>query len=155
MRDACSHTRHLLDELLHADGVFADRLRHFAEAHLQRLFDQPEMARLIQREVMKSDRRRGRALAERVFGTNFARLVAFFRDAQQRGEMRCDVDPAMAAILLISADVFFFQAQHVLQHLESARFAKDPKIYSTLLADLLLHGIGATSVPVDSPGMGN
>jgi TetR/AcrR family transcriptional regulator len=141
MRGACAHTRHLLDELITSEGNFAQRLHGFARAHLQRLLEQRDMARLIQREVIDSDASRGRTLAERVFGANFAHLVNFLRDAQVRGELRADIDPAMLATMLVSADVFFFQAQHVLEHLQGVTFAADPSRYSAMLADILLRGV--------------
>jgi TetR/AcrR family transcriptional regulator len=147
MRNACAHTRDLLDELIGSEGTFAQRLHRFARAHLQRLLEQRDMARLIQREVIDSDASRGRALAERVFGANFAHLVNFLREAQTRGELRADLDPAMLATILVSADVFFFQAQHVLEHLQGVTFARDPARYSTMLADILLRGIVSESSP--------
>lgn len=63
------------------------------------------------------------------------------RVSQQRGEIRPDVDPAMAAIILISADIFFLQASTVLRHFPDIDFADDSTRYSKMLVDILLYGI--------------
>jgi TetR/AcrR family transcriptional regulator len=108
----------------------------------------------VLRELLTDGERRGQEFADKVYGENFARLVAILRHGQTRGELRADVDPAMVATLLIGANVFFFEAREVLKHFRDVDFAADPERYSAMLADILLRGIAAQpGQPADpSPG---
>ncbi len=141
VRRACRDTAERLDELEHDTRPFAERLAHFAREHLASLLAEEQVSRLILRELLENGPRRGRELAEQVFGDKFARFVAILGTAQARGELRPDADPAMVATLLIAADVFFFEARDVLRHFPQVDYADDPARYSVMLADLLLHGI--------------
>jgi TetR/AcrR family transcriptional regulator len=138
---ACRHTPERLDELEDDSRPFGERLAHFAREHLATLLAEEQVSRLILRELLENGPRRGRELAEQVFGEQFARFVAILRAAQERGELRADADPAMIATLLIGADAFFFEARDVLRHFPDVGYADDPGRYSAMLADLLLHGI--------------
>jgi len=143
MRDVCSYTARLLQEFVTESGSFAERIHHFAQAHLRHLIDNAGVSRLILREIIAGDAQRGRELVEQVFGDNFSQLVEVFRAGQQRGEVRSDVDPAVLALALIGADVFFFQNRHILRHFTEIRFTNDPGYYSHAVVDLLLHGMCA------------
>jgi TetR/AcrR family transcriptional regulator len=76
-----------------------------------------------------------------VFGPNFAKLVEIIRGGQARGELRAGVDPAMVAVMLIAANVYFFEARHMLRHFPDVDFAADPQHYSAKMLQLMLHGI--------------
>lgn len=142
LHNACRRSSPLMDSLESDSGTFAERLQHFAQAHLAHLLENEQTTRLILREVIDNDPQRCRELAEQVFGDNFARLVAIMRSGQERGELRGDVDAGMVAALLIGADMFFFQMRQVAPHLPDARhLSADPAAYSKLLVEILLHGI--------------
>lgn len=146
MKTACSESTAALDDLTGASGPFAERLRFFIRQHLANLRRNADMSRLILREVLDSDRDKGKALADGVVNQNFSRLVAFLREGQVRGELRADVDPAMTATLIIGANVFFFQSGEVLRHLAEIDFADQPEHYADMVADILLRGV--TTQPV-------
>jgi TetR/AcrR family transcriptional regulator len=140
LRAACQAAERL--EFLGSNtGPFPERLAVFAEKQLTNLLEHADVSRLILHELLTGGEQRGREFAEKVFGDNFARFVEILRLGQARGELRADIDPAMAATLLIGANVFFFQAQEVLRHFPDVNFARDPGRYSRMLADILLHGI--------------
>ena len=80
-------------------------------------------------------------IAQQVFGENFSELVEILRRGQKRSELRADVDPAMAATLLVGANVFFFQARNVFRHFPEVNFADDPSRYSRMVVDILLRGM--------------
>jgi TetR/AcrR family transcriptional regulator len=145
MRDVCSRTSELLHAFVTESGTFSERIHHFARAHLRHLIDNAGVSQLILREIVAGDARRGRELVEKVFGDNFSRLVEIFRAGQQRGEVRNDVDPAVLAMALIGANVFFFQNRHILWHFSDIHFADDPDYYSRAMCDLLLNGMRAPS----------
>lgn len=141
LRACCDRSSHLLEQLISEPAPIAERLTRFAQTHLQMLLGQEQMTRLIQREVLKGNARRGDELAQQIFGDNFARFVEVLRQAQSAGELRTDVDPALVAVVLLGADVFFFETQSVLRHFRDVDFADDPARYSRMLIDIILNGI--------------
>ncbi len=141
VRNACQGVAERLQVLEQAGSPLAQRLVHYAQGQLDEMLARAHVTRLIQRELLKEDSTLGRALAEQVFGKNFARLVEILHAGQKCGELRADVDPAMIATLLIGANVFFIESREVLQHLPGVGFASDPAGYSRSLVDILLRGI--------------
>ena len=141
MKHACANTASLLEEVSRDAGPFADRIRHFARAHLDYLASHPCVTRLILREMAQGNAERGRALVEQAFERNFSMLVSIFRSGQQDGYVRADLDPAVMALGLLSGNVYFFLAQSLLPHLGSVNFANDPVYYSNMMVNIFLHGV--------------
>lgn len=146
LRNACRDAGERLHELGDESGPFPRRLDTYAHTLLTNMLDHAQVHRLILRELLTDGERRGQEFAEKVFGENFARFVGILRQAQRRGELRSDLDPAMVATLLIGANVFFFEAREVLKHFRDVGFADDPRRYSGMLADVLLRGIASPTV---------
>lgn len=138
---ACEESRARLETLESSEDSFVERLAHFAGGHLQAILEHGNMARLILRDLLENGEERGKELAEKVLGPNFAKLVEIIRQGQARGELRTDVDPAMVAVMLIAANVYFFEARAVLRHYPDVDFAGDPQRYSAKMLSLLLGGI--------------
>ncbi len=141
VRRACTHSRERLAGLSSPQGTLSERFNTFARGMLGDMLDQAQVTRIILRELLLDGEQRGPELAERVFGDNFALLVAVLREGQKQGVLRRDLDPAMVATLLIGANVFFFEARDVLRHFRDVSFADQPESYSRMLADILLKGI--------------
>ena len=116
-------------------------LNAVARDHLRLVLQHAGLSRLVLRDLLENGPVRGPELAQQVFGQNFSRLVRLLQAGQVRGELRDDVDPAMAAVLLIAADVFFFQSHDVLKHYPEVTFADQPERFSAMLVDLLLRGL--------------
>lgn len=126
-------------------------LPRFAESHLATILAQEHVSRLIARELLKDQPDRAEELAQQIFGEDFARFVEILRQRQAAGELRVEIDPAMVAVLLIAADVFFFEARPVLQHFPDVKFAQQPERYSRMLVDILLRGILADKEQIEPP----
>src|SRR3989338_3481546 len=141
LANACKESRTRIERLEQAEGNFVDRLGHFAASHLQGILEHANLARLILRDLLENGAERGKELGEQAFGPNFAKLVDIIRNGQARGELRKDVDPAMVAVMLIAANVYFFEARDLLRHFPAVDFADDPQRYSTKMLGLLLGGI--------------
>jgi len=154
LREACQQSTELLQDLVHESGPLAQCLARFAEAHLAHILERESVPRLILSELLKGNPHRGEELAQQVFGENFARLVETLRRGKAEGELRAEIDPAMAATLLVGANVFFFQARDVLRHFPDVDFADNPTHYSRMLADLLLHGILSPTPPKTNEQLG-
>jgi TetR/AcrR family transcriptional regulator len=146
LRNACRDAVQHLDDLSSDEAALTERLTQFARAHLVNLLDHAQVARLMLRELLSDNPRQGQELAEKVYGEKFSRFVAILRTGQKAGELRADIDPAMVATVLLGANVFFFESREVLRHFPDVTFTQQPERYSTMLADILLHGI----LPPDS-----
>ena len=130
-----------LDALESNEGNFVERLAHYAAGHLDSILSHSHLARLVLRDLLANGPDRGKDLAEQVLGRNFAKLVEIIRQGQARKELRDDIDPAMVAVMLIAANVYFFEAREVLRHFPDVDFADDPHRYSSKMLQLMLHGI--------------
>lgn len=141
LKTACNDSGAQIDRLGSGSGALVERLRNFSQSHLTNILRDEKISRLIHRDMLEDGSQRGKEFAEQVFGQNFARLVEILRAGQKKGELRKGIDPAMLATLLIGANVFFFQSREVLRHFPDVSFTDAPENYSTMLADILLHGI--------------
>lgn len=141
LTQACRESSAMLRDMEASRGGVEHKLGRFAQMHLSTILEHEQFSRLILRELLENGPQRGQELAQQGFGENFARLVKILRAAQDDGELRRDVDPAMAAVLLIGADVFFFEARDVLRHYPDVTFSDDPSRYSRMLVDILLRGM--------------
>jgi len=139
--NACKESRARIDVLEQAEGNFVEKLSQYATAHLLGILEHDHMTRLILRDVLENGPERGKVLAEQVFGRNFAKLVDIIRNGQARGELHRDIDPAMVAVMLIAANLYFFEAKDILRHFADVDFADNPQRYSTKMLQLMLHGI--------------
>lgn len=144
IREACQRAGPLREALLDGRQPFSRRLQDFAFSHLSFLLEHAGAARLVLRELLKGDDRRGRELVDKhVMGENLTRWIALLVEAQQRGEIDKRIDAAVAAVLLVGANVFFFQTRELLRHVPGIHFADDPKYFSEQLAQTLFNGLDA------------
>ena len=141
MQTAARRSSALLDALAHAPGTFRQRLCDFSAGHLDNILQHKRSTQLILREALSGGSQRGREIAKHVVGESFARLVAMVHQGQREGEFRADIDPALAAFMIVAANLFFFQASPVLQHVPEARFSDDANAYSDGVMDILFNGL--------------
>lgn len=140
LREACRESREELESLNLHDGSVTERLTGFALRHLENMLANGRDSRMILREVVDNAPGRAETLARDVFHDGFERLVATVRLGQSQGELDPDLPPAFLAVLMLSANVFFVQSRDVLRHLPGVDFADDPKRYSRMFMQVLLHG---------------
>jgi TetR/AcrR family transcriptional regulator len=152
MQSSASRFATLIENLAEGKGAFDERLRVFARSHLEHLFDNATTLRLILREAFAADEKRGRLLAERVFGGLFQRLIAIFESGQEAGVLRPGLDPALCALLIVGGDLFYFQSYGVLKFLPQSGFAQNRANYSRETMDIILNGMLA---PADGRGVAN
>ncbi|NIR58393.1 MAG: TetR/AcrR family transcriptional regulator [Gammaproteobacteria bacterium] len=143
LRAACAESAALLEEGEGTGRGFAERLARFLDGHLAHVYQHAGLTRLILRELIEDEPGSGQELAEEALGHSFTRLVALLRDGQAQGALREDIDPAMLALLMVGANVFFFQVDALIRHFPDIRFADDRGAYSRMLADILWRGIDA------------
>lgn len=141
MKNAVERSSVLLDELEAATGTFTQRLTDFSAGQLNNILSHQRSTRLILREAFSGNSQRGLEITKLAVGRVFSRLVAMVQQGQQKHEFRSDIDPALAAFMIISANMFFFQASPVMQQIPEAHFVDDAATYSTGVMDVLLNGV--------------
>lgn len=133
-----AHLKTLFDALdLSAD--LPQRLGQFLDAHLASIYEREAGFRLLLHEMLSGEQQQ--AIAERFGGDIFHRLVSNLRAAQQNGNVRAGIDPAVAAFVLVAVNAFFYQSRPLLQHIPDAGFAARPEHYLTQVADLIAFGL--------------
>jgi TetR/AcrR family transcriptional regulator len=141
LRASRSDLEDLFDELK-LSGDLTQRLARFLDRHLTSIYEREAGFRLLLHEMLTGDQ--PEAIAKRVGGDNFRRLVASLRAAQQQGDVRPSVDPAVAAFVLVAASAFYYQSRSVLRHTTEAEFADRPNHYVQQVAELVAHGLRPT-----------
>lgn len=141
MKTAVQRTSILLDSLETAPGGYAEHLSDFSAGQLQNILTHKRSTQLILREALSGGSQRGQDIAKHVVGEVFTRLVAMVRQGQQENEFRKDLDPSLAAFMIIAANLFFFQAAPIVQHIPEALFSADASSYSKGVMDILFNGV--------------
>ena len=147
LQSAAEETAGLIGTLEDSSAPADERVAGFCRGHLRILLDNPQPHRLVLREMLEHGDERGLALANDVVGDAFARLVALIREGRESGGFRSEVDPTLAATLLVGANVFFFQTVSVLRHLPEVDFADQPERFSDGVIDLILNGLSNPPTP--------
>lgn len=141
MKTAVQRTSILLDSLETAPGGYAEHLSDFSAGQLQNILTHKRSTQLILREALSGGSQRGQDIAKHVVGEVFTRLVAMVRQGQQENEFRKDLDPSLAAFMIVAANLFFFQAAPIVQHIPEALFSADASSYSKGVMDILFNGV--------------
>lgn len=141
MKTAVKRSSALLDTLEHAPGTFKQHLTEFASGQLKNLLTHKRSTQLMLRETLSEGSQYGREITQLAMGEVFSRLVAMIHQGQQDNEFRTDIDPMLAAFMIISTNMFFFQASPTMQNIPEVEFIDDASAYSESVMDILLNGM--------------
>ncbi len=141
MKAAVRRSSALLDALEDAPGTFGQRLRGFSTGQLDNILGHKRSTQLILRETLTEGSQVGEEIARLVMGEVFSRLAAMIQQGQQENEFRKDINPELAAFIIVSTNMFFFQASPVMQHIPEVDFSQDATTYSNDVMDLLINGM--------------
>ncbi len=141
MKTAVHRSAVLLDKLEDAPGTFTQRLSQFSAGQLDNILEHQRSTQLILREALTGGSKRGQEIAKHIVGEVFNRLVAMVVHGQQEREFRSDIDPALAAFMIFSANMFFFQAAPVMRNLPEILFSRDAEAYNSGVMDILCNGV--------------
>ncbi len=141
LQSSAAETAALVENLADGVGSFDQRLKEFSKAYQHHLFDRHLSSRLLLRETLSGDEQKDKKIADQVVGNIFRRMISILYAGQEAGVLRDDLDPALCAFLLMGANVFFFQAQGILQHFPEAGFAREGDFFSDGMVDVLLNGM--------------
>ncbi|MGB5291175.1 MAG: TetR/AcrR family transcriptional regulator [Lysobacterales bacterium] len=141
MKTAVRRSSALLDTLEHAPGTFKQHLAKFASGQLENLLTHKRSTQLMLRETLSEGSQYGQEITQMAMGEVFSRLVAMVQQGQQENEFRQNIDPMLAAFMIISANMFFFQASPTMQNIPEVEFIDDTSAYSENVMDILLNGM--------------
>jgi len=141
MKTAVKRSSMLLDELEDAPGTFSQHLSDFSAGQLNNILTHNRSTQFILRETLSGGTQRGQEITKHVVGEVFNRLVAMVHQGQQENEFRNDVDPALAAFMVVAANMFFFQATPILKHIPEAHFTDDAETFSNGIMNILFNGV--------------
>jgi len=141
MKTAVRRSSALLEALQDAPGTFSQRLADFSAGQLDNILQHKRSTQLILRETLNEDSPHGQEITRLVMGEVISRLVAMVQQGQQQNEFRKDIDPTLAAFMILSANMFFFQASPAMQHIPEVDFSSDVKTFSRDVMDVLINGM--------------
>jgi len=141
MRAAVQRSSVLLDALEDAPGTFGQRLSDFSVGQLHNILTHNRSTQLILRETLSGGTQNGQEIARHVVEEVFSRLVAMVQQGQQENEIRNDIDPALAAFMVVAANMFFFQANPIIQTIPEIHFTNDAPAFSAGVMDILFNGV--------------
>ncbi|MDX2417936.1 MAG: TetR/AcrR family transcriptional regulator [Xanthomonadales bacterium] len=141
IKTAVQRSSALLDTLEDSPGTFSQRLTGFSAGQLDNILGHKRSTQLILRETLSEGSQHGQEITRLVMGEVFNRLVAMVHQGQQENEFRKDIDPTLAAFMIVSANMFFFQASPTMQHLPEVGFVDDADTYSKGVMDVLINGM--------------
>jgi TetR/AcrR family transcriptional regulator len=141
MKAAVRRSSALLDTLEHAPGSFRQHLTEFAAGQLNNILSHERSTQLMLRETLSEGSQYGQEITRLAMGEVFSRLVAMVRQGQQENEFRKNIDPMLAAFMIVAANMFFFQASPTMQNIPEVDFIDDANAYSEGVMDVLINGM--------------
>lgn len=152
MREAARPHAQFAEDLLHEDGPSTEKLRRLIAFEIVDMFENKQTMRLMLREITDRSHDHVHDLAQQVFHRNFRAIVALFEQGQQRGELRSDFDPAIAALIFGGANQVFFQCYETLRRLPETKRIKSAESYAEQVFHILLGGIVTATIAPEQVG---
>lgn len=141
LKAAAAHSSKLLLGIEETQSGFTERLQELMRGQLSNHLAHPEKSKLLMREVLEDTSDAERNVLKDEFAKNFSRVVSLIKKGQSVGELRSSVDPAIVAVTILAANIFYFRTQGHLLDLSEIGFGKDPDKYVSGVMDLLLNGM--------------
>jgi len=145
--DAFAGFREQLVPLLEAGEDLEGSLRSFAAAHVERLTRMQGTMRLIAREMLSGSVASTELMSGAEMSRNFSLLVDALRRGQASGKVRANVDPGLAAFLLLCANWFLFQTAGLARRNPDLAVTATTDRYAAELARLLCLGLAPPEAP--------
>src|SRR6185436_16352387 len=105
LEGAATSVRGLLIETTSGSGSSKDRLARFVDAYASYMLSQPNLARILYREML-TGAKHIRRIAQRYAATNYTMLKTVMSEGVKRGELRA-IDAELAPITLMGMVVIF------------------------------------------------
>ena len=141
MEAAVQRATDLLDTLEDSPGTIRQRLADFSAGQLENILLHDRSTQLILREAFSGGSERGRDIANQMVSKVFSRLVAMVEQGQLKGEFRDDINPSLAAFMIISTNMFYFQSKPVMENNPENTFSGDAATFNRLVTDIIFNGL--------------
>lgn len=141
MEAAVQRATDLLDALEDSPGTIRQRLADFSAGQLENILLHDRSTQLIMREAFSGTSERGRDIAKQMVSKVFSRLVAMVQQGQSKGEFRADIDPSLAAFMIVSTNMFYFQSKPVMENNPENTFSGDAATFNRLVTDIIFNGL--------------
>ena len=141
MEAAVQRATDLLDALEDSPGTIRKRLADFSAGQLENILLHDRSTQLILREAFSGSSERGRDIANQMVSKVFSRLVAMVEQGQLKGEFRDDIDPSLAAFMIISTNMFYFQSKPVMENNPENTFSGDAATFNRFVTDIIFNGL--------------
>lgn len=122
------------------DGNPLASLADYRRHDLQETLAHADVVRLVLRELTLGRDDQARQLTEEVFGEHFVQLRRLIKKAQYAGELKTDMDAGLAAVSVVSINLFLFLVWPVLKHLPETPFVRMEDAAESMFT-LLLDGM--------------
>jgi len=141
VRRSCEGIGQLLAQLAaREDGDPLLTLSDYRRQDLEETLAHADVVRLVLRELTLGRDEQARRLAEEVFGDHFIHLRSLLEKAQSTGVLRHDMDTGIAAVSVVSINLFLFLVWPVLKHLPETPFVRMEDAAESMFA-LLVDGL--------------
>lgn len=141
MEAAVQRATDLLDALEDSPGTIRQRLADFSAGQLENILLHDRSTQLILREAFSGISERGRDIAKQMVTKVFSRLVAMVQKGQNNGEFRDDIDPSLAAFMIVSTNMFYFQSKPVMENNPEITFSGDAATFNRIVTDIIFNGL--------------
>lgn len=141
IKTAVQRASGLLDELEGGPGTVKKRLADFSAGQLENIISHGRSTQLVLREALSGNSERGREIANYMVSEVFSRLVAMVQQGQQKGEIRSDIDPTLAAFMIESANMFYFQTTPMMKNIPEINYSDNVSAFSEGVMDIVFNGV--------------
>lgn len=141
LSNANERVTRFLEELHDEYDNLPEFLLNFSGAHMDKLMQDETASNLLLREILGFGLLNSEELANLFFKGSRASLFVKLLEAQRSGFIRNDIDPIVAAVLVLGANVIFMRTRDMLHHLKSIDFDTNPQNYSKKVMAIFLGGV--------------
>ena len=137
---------------LQAGGTPEARLLAFVGAQAEVLAANPNLPRLLVRELAESDAVHAVEQIQHIAATTFTRLCDLVREGQKAGAFRPELDPRFAAISIVAQVAYFFVARPAVRILLAAGpDGPSPEVVRAYARHAAGFALAALTVPAGAP----
>jgi TetR/AcrR family transcriptional regulator len=141
MEAAVQRATDLLDALEDSPGTIRQRLAEFSAGQLENILLHDRSTQLILREAFSGNSERGMDIAKQMVGKVFSRLVSMVQKGQTKGEFRADIDTSLAAFMIVSTNMFYFQSKAIMENNPEITFSGDSATFNRFVTDIIFNGL--------------
>lgn len=141
LREASLSHAEFAEQLLADSGSSWDKLQRLVAFEISDLIGNQQKMLLVFRALSAHSCSDGQRIAERIFKRNFRAVAALFAQGQRSGELRDDIDPAVAAMMLAGSHEAFLRFNQNLLRAGGAKRRRAIQRYIEDVFKLLLRGM--------------